>query len=226
MDGITLDCLLSLYLSLLLCLEVWWRSMQPWAWLGRSYPSYSSFCAATLSIQSLITDTRKDSRIDRLLERPTFELGWRILTRNDGNAWIYWSVGCTHSSPAHWSSTASGRTRLSFVEISSITFASWRISHVHYRLVGFIDTSKAICRQHHWSASGYFWYDLCDVISNRRGSDLFEIILHHFVVSRSMFGSLLKSLPERRTRCWSSNHTSTLTINTRCSVEEWPCHLL
>lgn len=30
---------------------------------------------------------------------------------------------------------------------------------------------------------GYFWYDLCDVISNRRGSDLYEIVLHHIVVS-------------------------------------------
>ncbi len=30
---------------------------------------------------------------------------------------------------------------------------------------------------------GYFWYDLCDVISNRRGSDLFEIVLHHIIVS-------------------------------------------
>ncbi|CAF0780246.1 unnamed protein product [Rotaria sp. Silwood1] len=28
---------------------------------------------------------------------------------------------------------------------------------------------------------GYFCYDLCDIISNRRGSDLFEIILHHIV---------------------------------------------
>ncbi|CAF0747741.1 unnamed protein product [Adineta ricciae] len=28
---------------------------------------------------------------------------------------------------------------------------------------------------------GYFCYDLCDVISNRKGSDLFEILLHHIV---------------------------------------------
>ena len=30
---------------------------------------------------------------------------------------------------------------------------------------------------------GYFWYDLFDVISNRRGSDLYEIVLHHVFVS-------------------------------------------
>lgn len=30
---------------------------------------------------------------------------------------------------------------------------------------------------------GYFWYDLCDVISNRRGSDLWEMLLHHILVS-------------------------------------------
>ncbi|CAF0727214.1 unnamed protein product [Adineta steineri] len=29
---------------------------------------------------------------------------------------------------------------------------------------------------------GYFCYDLCDVLSNRRGADLLEIILHHAVV--------------------------------------------
>ncbi|CAF2335879.1 unnamed protein product [Rotaria sp. Silwood2] len=28
---------------------------------------------------------------------------------------------------------------------------------------------------------GYFCYDLCDIVSNRRGLDLFEIILHHIV---------------------------------------------
>jgi len=29
---------------------------------------------------------------------------------------------------------------------------------------------------------GYFCYDFCDVISNRRGSDLFEIGAHHIVI--------------------------------------------
>ncbi|CAF3504688.1 unnamed protein product [Rotaria socialis] len=31
---------------------------------------------------------------------------------------------------------------------------------------------------------GYFCYDLCDIVSNRRGSDMFEIILHHIVKRR------------------------------------------
>ena len=30
---------------------------------------------------------------------------------------------------------------------------------------------------------GYFCYDFCDVLSNRKGSDLLEIVLHHIVVS-------------------------------------------
>lgn len=36
---------------------------------------------------------------------------------------------------------------------------------------------------------GYFCYDFCDVISNRKGSDLFEIVLHHIVVSIDSFPS-------------------------------------
>jgi hypothetical protein len=32
---------------------------------------------------------------------------------------------------------------------------------------------------------GYFCYDLCDVISNRKGIDLLEIGLHHIVVSKN-----------------------------------------
>jgi hypothetical protein len=34
---------------------------------------------------------------------------------------------------------------------------------------------------------GYFCYDLCDVISNRRGSDLLELLVHHIVVSFSAY---------------------------------------
>lgn len=30
---------------------------------------------------------------------------------------------------------------------------------------------------------GYFWYDLCDILSNRSGSDLWEMLLHHILVS-------------------------------------------
>ncbi|CAF1187396.1 unnamed protein product [Adineta steineri] len=28
---------------------------------------------------------------------------------------------------------------------------------------------------------GYFWYDLCDIISNRRGSEMLELLLHHIL---------------------------------------------
>ncbi len=33
---------------------------------------------------------------------------------------------------------------------------------------------------------GYFWYDLCDIISNRRGLEASEILLHHVLVSISL----------------------------------------
>lgn len=29
---------------------------------------------------------------------------------------------------------------------------------------------------------GYFWYDICDIISNRRGTELSELLVHHVLV--------------------------------------------
>lgn len=39
---------------------------------------------------------------------------------------------------------------------------------------------------------GYFWYDLCDIISNKRGSELTELVLHHILVSFFLRVKILK----------------------------------